>query len=171
MIREFLSADYPRVVAAMALVSGSRPAAEDAVQEALARAWERSQRGERIENVRAWVTAVALNLVRSRFRRLAAERRAAERLGARLALAGPATSGPEAAIDVGRALAGLPRRQREATVLRYYLDMEVREVATTLGLHEGTVKTSLHRARRALAAALGERLDEDREEVTDGAGC
>ena len=40
-IREFLHTDYPRLVAAVALACGSRPAAEDAVQEALLRAWER----------------------------------------------------------------------------------------------------------------------------------
>ena len=48
-VREFLAADYPRMVAAVALVAGSRAAAEDAVAEALARAWERSERGETID--------------------------------------------------------------------------------------------------------------------------
>jgi predicted RNA polymerase sigma factor len=56
-IREFLAADYRRVLAAVALVSGSRALAEDAVQEALVRAWSRS---ERIEDARAWVTRVAI---------------------------------------------------------------------------------------------------------------
>ena len=46
-VRVFLAADYPRIVGAVALVAGSRAAAEDAVAEALARAWERSDRGER----------------------------------------------------------------------------------------------------------------------------
>ena len=55
-IREFLATDYPRVVAGVALACGSYPAAEDAVQEAVARAWERSGRGERIESPKAWVT-------------------------------------------------------------------------------------------------------------------
>ena len=78
-IREFLHGDYPRLVAGVAMVAGSRPAAEDAVQEALARAWERSERGEEIESLTAWVTAVSLNLARSRLRRVVAERRARER--------------------------------------------------------------------------------------------
>lgn len=64
-IREFLRTTYPRLVAAVGLISGSRPAAEDAVQEALARAWERSERGEHIESLQAWVTTVAMNLARS----------------------------------------------------------------------------------------------------------
>jgi RNA polymerase sigma-70 factor (ECF subfamily) len=62
---------------------------------------------------------------------------------------------------VTAALAGLPRRQREVTVLRYYLGMNVAETASALGVGEGTVKTSLHRARIALAAALGEPNDEE----------
>jgi DNA-directed RNA polymerase specialized sigma24 family protein len=65
-VRAFLEEEYPRVVGAVAMISDSRPAAEDAVCEALARAWERSERGERIESVAAWVTAVAMNLSRSR---------------------------------------------------------------------------------------------------------
>src|SRR3989442_3147294 len=113
-IREFLAAEYPRLVAAIALVSGSRSAAEDAVQEALARAWERSERGERIESLRAWVTTVALNLVRSGFRRLRAERKARARL---TEPPGPSPMvSVEDLVDVRRALATLPRRQREATV-------------------------------------------------------
>ena len=51
-------------MAAVSLACGSRAAAEDAVQEALARAWERSERGEHIESLRAWVMKVAINLVR-----------------------------------------------------------------------------------------------------------
>jgi RNA polymerase sigma-70 factor (ECF subfamily) len=149
----------------MALVSGSRAAAEDAVQEALARAWERSERGEQIVSLKAWVTRVALNLVRSGFRRLMAERRAQERLGRREeGRSGPV--GLDWVVDLQRALANLPRRQREATVLRYYLDLDVREVADALGMKEGTAKTTLHRARHALAMALGE---QDVEEASDRA--
>src|SRR5439155_8336267 len=79
-IRAFLATEYPRVVAAISLACGSRAAAEDAVQEALARAWER---GEHIETLRAWVMKVAINLVRSGFRRMLAERRARERMANR----------------------------------------------------------------------------------------
>ncbi|MGH7539700.1 MAG: sigma-70 family RNA polymerase sigma factor, partial [Gemmatimonadota bacterium] len=61
----------------------------------------------------------------------------------------------------------LPRRQREVTVLRYYLGMDLKEIAASLRISEGTVKTQLFRARRALAALLG---DGDQEEVDDPAG-
>jgi RNA polymerase sigma factor (sigma-70 family) len=74
----------------------------------------------------------------------------------------------DARIDVTRALADLPQRQREVTVLRYYLGLNVAEIADTLELHEGTVKTSLFRARAALAAALGEPVEEENDHVALG---
>jgi RNA polymerase sigma-70 factor (ECF subfamily) len=157
-INEFLHTSYPRLVAAVALVCSSRPAAEDAVQEALLRAWERSERGEQIEHLGAWVATVALNLARSGLRRVLAERRARNRIAA----GGRGDAGPSGdRVDVERALATLPRRQREAVVLRYYLQMDTREVAQVLQMSEGTVKSTLFRARKALAAALG--VHEDQE--------
>lgn len=144
------------MVATVALAGGSRASAEDAVQEALARAWERSERGERIDSLAAWVTTVALNLSRSRWRRVMAERRARARLGP----ATPHHSITEDALDLERALRGLSRRQREVVVLRYYLGEDVAGVARILGVSAGTVKTTLHRARRALAEALEDREDD-----------
>jgi RNA polymerase sigma-70 factor (ECF subfamily) len=84
-IRDFIERDYPRLVAAVTLGCGSWAVAEDAVQEALSRAWERSERGERIDSLVAWVTRVALNLSRSWLRRVRAERQARERMRAAFA--------------------------------------------------------------------------------------
>jgi RNA polymerase sigma-70 factor (ECF subfamily) len=148
-VRRFLATEYPRIVGAVALVAGSRAAAEDAVAEALARAWEHTDRGRSIDSLPAWVTRVALNLSKSRLRRLRVE---ARHRGTVETVPGPTSD----RVDVGRALDGLPRREREATVLRYYLDLDVAGIATTLGVSEGTVKTLLHRARHHLAGALGE---------------
>jgi RNA polymerase sigma-70 factor (ECF subfamily) len=142
---------YPKLVAGLTLVCGSRAAAEDAVQEALARCWERSSRGEAIDSPEAWMTTVALNLARSRLRRLRAERRASARIAPREARA-PAAD----VADLRRALARLPAREREAVVLHYYLDLSVAEVAAVQRVADGTVKTALHRARRALARALAD---------------
>jgi RNA polymerase sigma-70 factor (ECF subfamily) len=148
----------------MALVCGSFPAAEDAVQEALARAWERSERGQYIGSVAGWVATVARNLLRDRFRRAMAEARARRRLAARPE-APSGTAQVERRADVERALAALPRRQREVAVFRYFLDLDVTEIAGVLRVPEGTVKSALHRARRSLAGALGE--DADQLEVGD----
>jgi len=156
-LREFLHTSYPRLVAAVALVCGSRPAAEDAVQEALLRAWERSEKGEEIRSLEGWVTTVALNLARSGLRRIRSERRAR----ARLDTSGVGEPPTADRIDVERALSKLPRRQREVVVLRYYLQLDTREVASALQINEGTVKSTLFRARAALAEALG--IDDSEE--------
>jgi RNA polymerase sigma-70 factor, ECF subfamily len=165
-IREFLVSTYPRLVAGVALVTGSRAAAEDAVQEALARAWERSEHGEQIESLPAWVTRVAMNLSKSRLRRMRVEARHRADIESHEASDGGAAS--DSRIDIMRALADLPHRQREVTVLRYYLGLNVAEIAQTLELNEGTVKTSLFRARKVLAAALGEPVEEANDHVTLG---
>ena len=162
-VREFLHTSYPRLVAAVALTSGSRPAAEDAVQEALLRAWERSERGDSIDSMNAWVTTVALNLARSGLRKVIAERKARSRLQG---MAGGDVIDPER-VDVERALTKLPRRQRESVVCRYYLGMDTKEIAKVLKVSEGTVKSTLFRARAALAVSLG--VDEDEEANDRGA--
>ncbi len=48
----------------------------------------------------------------------------------------------------------LPKRQREAFLMRYWEDMDVAETAATMGCSEGTVKTHCSRATQALAQAL-----------------
>jgi len=151
----------------MAMSFGSFPAAEDAVQEALARAWERSERGEWIESLPAFVVTVARNLLRDRFRRLLAERRARRELEGRIEERSAVAPSTER-MDLTRALAGLPPRQREVVVYHYVLDLEVVEVARILGMPEGTVKSSLFRARRTLAAALDVH-EGDAQEVDDAA--
>jgi RNA polymerase sigma-70 factor (ECF subfamily) len=149
-IRSFLHDGYPRLVAAVALVSGDLVSAEDAVQEAVVRAWERSERGEAIARLDGWVATVAMNLSRSRLRHLRVERLARPRM---VSAGGPAQMSDDA-IDVRRALAALPRRQREVTVLRYVLDLSTRDIAATMRTSEGTVKSQLSKARAHLAETL-----------------
>jgi RNA polymerase sigma-70 factor (ECF subfamily) len=144
------------LVGAVALVTGSLPMAEDAVQDAVIAAWERLERGDTIERLDAWIATVALNRSRSGLRRIGAERRAR----ARLTGSPPVEPGPEA-VDVRRALAELPRRQREAAVLRYVLDLTTAEVASAMGTTEGTVKSQLAKARTHLADALALQEDTD----------
>jgi RNA polymerase sigma-70 factor (ECF subfamily) len=161
-IQEFVDSEYVRVVATVALVCGSVATAEDSVQEALARAWEQLARGKAIDRLPAWITTVALNLARSQMRRWRAERRARDRLGP---LHDDHSNAPAASGDahaVRQALLALPRRQREVTVLRYYLGLDVREIGDHLGIAEGTVKAMLFRARQSLAVLLDDEVDQAR---------
>jgi RNA polymerase sigma-70 factor (ECF subfamily) len=150
-IRDFVEHDYARVVNVVALVCGDRGRAEDAVQDALVRAWD-SRRP--IDALGPWVTTVALNRARDVARRASAESRAYARMG----VAAEAVVAREVA-DFDALLAALPRRQREVVVLHYYADLPVVEVARLLEVSEGTVKTCLFRARETLARSLDEVSD------------
>ena len=156
-LRNFLGEHYPRLVGAVALVTGDLASAEDAVQEAIVRAWERSERGDEIAALDRWVATVALNLSRSRLRRLRVERLARPKLAASPRLEGPSSD----RIDVVRALAALPRRQREVAVLRYFLDLSTADIAAEMRTSEGTVKSQLFKARAHLADALALHDDEE----------
>jgi RNA polymerase sigma factor (sigma-70 family) len=57
---------------------------------------------------------------------------------------------------VAAALRKLPRRQREAVVLRYYLDLSEEETAQAMGVSRGTVKSATHRALAAVGRTLRE---------------
>ncbi len=159
-IRAFVGEEYRQVVATVELVCGSLPTAEDSVQEALARAWEREVRGEDIRSLGAWVTTVALNLARSQMRRWRSERRARDRLVPLQQSLPDAPAASSEALAVREALRGLSRRQREVTALRYYLGLDVAEIAAQLGISDGTVKSLLFRARQSLAEALTDEVED-----------
>jgi RNA polymerase sigma factor (sigma-70 family) len=151
-LRSFLQADYASVVAILSVVTDSRDAAEDAVAEALARFWERARRGEEVESLRSWVLVVAMNLLRSRARRLATATKHLLRINRQAAASADQSAEVAAVVDLRVAIAQLPPRQRELVVLHYLADLPVAEVAEHLGLAVGTVKAGLHQARDALAA-------------------
>lgn len=144
--------EYERLVRVVAVATGSVPAAEDAVQEAFARAWERASRGVEFTHLAGWVVTVALNLARSGRRRGRAEARA--RIRETFDLVAPDV---DALLDLDRAVRALPGRQREAVVLHYLLDLDVATVADLLQVSTGTVKTALSRAREKLLIALTDR--------------
>lgn len=158
-VAEFLQHDYQRLVAGLALVARSQAAAEDAVQEALARAWEQVLRGKQVQSLRGFVAVAATNLLRSRFRRLLVEQRARQRLGEQLNGASPQSAAQLATadlrVDLARALQALPRRQREAVVLHYFADLSIQDIALALHARPNTAKGLLHRGRRSLLRILG----------------
>lgn len=148
-LEAFARDDYSHVVAAVGFACGDRSLAEDAVQEVLAGALDQ---GGAIDNLRGWVVRCALNRVRSSQRRRGAERRAVDRLRRVRTVSG--VVGPDVGGEVLEALRSLPERQREITALHYLLDMSIADVADSLSVSEGTVKTQLHRARHSLRERL-----------------
>ena len=158
-LRAFFNDGYDRLVRRLDSWY-CQPWAEDLVQEALLRAWERARCGEAVISLHAWVTTVATNLARSQLRRQQAERRAMARLlGAwpewLVGQAGAAAGLVDDHVDELRELlAGLPRRQREVLVLHYVADLDVASIAKLLGIGVGTVKSSLSRGRQAIVRTV-----------------
>src|SRR5215471_7167219 len=109
--------EYGRLVAAVALITGDRDGAADAVDEAMARAWARIRRGRTIEPLGGWIRIVALNIARDQHRHQLVEQKHAP------ALVTPNSDRNhlnwDLSVDVRRALAALPSRQREVAVLHY----------------------------------------------------
>ena len=144
-LAQFVAGEYPGLVAALSLVCGDRSAAEDAVQEALARAVVAQRRGS-IESLPAWLRVVALNQLRNRWRSRSREQKATQLLRDTQVPFGVGDD-VEASMDLIAALASLSRRQREAVALHYRLGLSVSETAQAMGVSDGTVKTLLSRAR------------------------
>lgn len=146
---DFYRREQPAVYRAAYLATGSRDAALDATQEAFKRAWIRWLRLRRHPWAGGWVMTTALNLCRraNRERNRGRTRVVDDRLGS--------APGPGAdRVDVQRALAALPFRQREAAILFYLGDLPVATVAQLMGVSEGAVKAHLHAARAKLRASL-----------------
>ncbi len=148
---ELFRAHQPRLVDALTLVAGDREVAADAVQEAFVKAHLRWRRVSRYEDPIGWVRRVAINRLKDEHRRSRRKRAAIERLGAE-----PSRHEETHFADDGldEQLRRLPRQQRLCVVLRYLEDLSVAEIAATLGVAEGTVKSNLHDARARLRAHL-----------------
>ena len=151
-LREVYAAAYPRLVGQLAGVTGDPAEAEDVVMEAFARAASRPGEFAELDNPEAWLRTVAVNLARSRWRRLLRRSHLLPRLVESEAYADL----PDDRVALMVALRALPPPQREAIALHHLADLPVAEVALTLGVPEGTVKARLSRGRAALADLLSE---------------
>jgi RNA polymerase sigma-70 factor (sigma-E family) len=136
---------------------GSREDADDVAQEALARASVRWSRVVGGGDPAPWVVRVATNLALDRWRRGRTAAAYASSVGATANTVDRADD----RVDLHRALAGLPKRQREVVVLRYVADLSEAAVADALGCSVGTVKTHASRGLAALRTALDVTDDEE----------
>jgi len=149
-VGELFRARYLEMVRLAGLLGADDP--EDVAQEAFTRLMDKAPDLDGVAPALAYLRAIVVNLTRNRHRHLRVAR-----------LRGPAAAGAESCelayedhSEVIAALAGLPRRRREAIVLRYWLDLPEREIAAAMGVSPGTVKSHVSRGLAALARALGD---------------
>ncbi|OPG02417.1 RNA polymerase subunit sigma-24 [Microbispora sp. GKU 823] len=152
-----LYAEHALGLTRLALIMvGDRESAEDVVQEAFLGLHRRFDGLRDRDKALVYVRAAVLNNARSVLRR--------RRMPSWFAGAydPPVWSAESAAIlgverrEVMEALHRLPRRQREALVLRYYAELSEEETARVMKISRGTVKSTTSRALDALGRLLGE---------------
>jgi len=132
----YLAHFHPLVRLAVLLVD-STAAAEDLVQHVFAKLLDR---WGTIDDPPAWLRVALVNACKNERRRLGIARRHAP------ALVGSATAPDEPVDELMASLRRLPYRQRAVVVLRFYSDLSEAQIATTLDIRPGTVKSSLNRA-------------------------
>ena len=152
---ELYKANAGRVFLLCVRMAGDESMAEELAQEAFVRAWQKlgSFRGESAFST--WLHRLTVNVVlgnrRSTARREARVKPVAEEILADVAVNDP---WPADAIDLTRAIAGLPDGARAVFVLHDVEGFRHNEISQFLGVAEGTSKAQLHRARKLLRKAL-----------------
>jgi RNA polymerase sigma-70 factor (sigma-E family) len=144
-VTALFDSDYARLVGlARTLVDDEAP---EVVQEAFARLYASWTKLRDPDKAAAYLRSTVLNLARGRLRRRRRERQQ--------------PSGREGSVELSPIDAGvmavvrqLPNRQRDCVLLRFYLDLSEADIAATLGVSAGSVKTHLHRALASLAPQL-----------------
>jgi RNA polymerase sigma-70 factor (ECF subfamily) len=147
---EFYGATGRRVVAQVYAMIGDLAEAEDAVQEAYARAWRRWDTVSEFADPAAWVRVVAYRIAVSSWRRARRRLAAYQRAGPPAEVA---ELNPDTVVLVA-ALRRIPAAQRRDIVLHHLVGLSVRQVAEETGSTESAVKARLSRGRQALATLL-----------------
>ena len=150
---EWVAARGPGLLRLAYVLTGNRADAEDAVQDALARALPRWEHIRAVGDPDAYVRRMVVNAHTSWWRRFRKrETPVAETFGSGV------DAGPEheERDRVWRACLALPEAQRVAVVLRYYEQLEYAEIAALTGVAEGSVRSRVSRGIAALRTSLGE---------------
>jgi RNA polymerase sigma-70 factor (ECF subfamily) len=146
----FFRRHHARLFGTLCLVTADGAEAEDLMQEAFLKMWERWDRLAEHPDLPGYLYRTAFNLHRNGLRRVA---RALRR-----AVAGPSASDPLAEVEDRQvlllALRGLTRRQRAAVVLTELLGLSSEEAGRQLGIRAVTVRVLASQARSGLREAL-----------------
>lgn len=115
------------------------------------------------KSFRAWLYTITINTARNHLRKYKFVERLKQTLTSIFLVEAQKSPSPEeAAIQneqearLWNALNELDERHRMVTVLRYFHELSITEIAETLSIHEGTVNSRLHTARERLRNALGQ---------------
>jgi RNA polymerase sigma factor (sigma-70 family) len=148
---EWFAAAYEPLLRFAYFLTGNRVAAEDLVQDTFVKLYRADRRIDEL-GFMAYARRTMVDLHRSAFRRVVAERRA-------VAAARTDAVHVDATDYTWSTILALPRGQRAIVALRYYEGLTKQEIADTLGVSAGTVKKQMHRAMATLRAALGDRSE------------
>ncbi len=135
-----------------------RDAAEDIVQEAFLRLARHAGRIDSIERAPAYLRSIVLNLARDHNRRGLVSLRHRSTAGREIDVVDDTadqlarTEEHRTVLDAVRLL---PNRQRDCITLKYFEEMSIEQIASTLGVSANSVKTHLQRAMTALDRKLG----------------
>lgn len=144
-------ANARRITRLAALLGAADP--EDLAQEAFCRLYQaRGRLDGSPERTVAYLNRIVVNEVRSRARRDQTARRSAHLL---LVPQRTSDAGGDRQAVIAE-LTRLPQRQREALVLRFWLDLSLADVADAMGVRLGTAKSQVSRGLAALALALAD---------------
>ncbi len=156
-------AHYRDLVRLASLLNDAVGTCEEVVQDAFVSVWRRAPRLRETDRLPAYLRSAVLNGARSHLRRRQVRQRPGHLRVLHLEDGATSVSAEDAAVhdDDTRAVLGalrrLPDRQRDVLALRFWGDLSETEIAATLGIAPGTVKTHVHRALAALATLLEDR--------------
>lgn len=149
-IEELYRAEFHRFERVARAITGNHDSALDAVQEGFADALRHAGQWAGRGPLEGWVWRCVVNRARkgSRRRRTVLEAPAEE----------SRIDGGQTGSDLSARLAALPERQRLVVFLRYFADLEYREIASVLEIETGTVSATLHAAHANLRVGYEEAL-------------
>ena len=141
------------------LIGGDEDAAEDVVQDAFVKAYRALGRFREDSSLETWFYRILVNQAHKHRRWRAVRQRWSAVWDEECAVSSLDAGDPALRRRISQALAKLTRRQREAFVLVHFEGFTVRETGNLLGAPEGTVKSHLHRALKALRIELADLQD------------